>query len=81
MALPLVPMNKTKEAFEEIVRTSPQCMQSLINYFRGYWMTKVKIDLWHVSDLDVRTNNVVEGNCSHLISHNCKKLLRLEPSI
>ncbi|CAF1356593.1 unnamed protein product [Adineta ricciae] len=61
MALPLVPLNKIERAFEEVVQTAPDPRCTLIRYFRGYWMTKMKISMWHVSDLNIRTNNMVEG--------------------
>ena len=65
MALPLVPRNQIEIAFAVVLDKSPDSIKSLVRYFRRYWMCKVKISLWHVSDLDVRTNNSVEGELSH----------------
>ena len=61
MALALLPLNQVELGFDDIVGDSPGCMQPLLDYFRSYWMTKVKISLWNVAALDVRTNNHVEG--------------------
>jgi hypothetical protein len=61
MALPLIPLNQTERGFEEISNKAPASIQSLVHYFNRYWMTKVKWSLWNVSDINVRTNNIVEG--------------------
>lgn len=61
MSLPLVPLNRIEAAFEVVANGAPDSMRPLINYFNRYWMTKVNWKLWNVSDFDVRTNNVVEG--------------------
>ena len=62
MALPLIPINKLEYAFEEIAKEAPDSIKLLVNYFNEYWMTKIKWSLWNVSDVDTRTNNVVEGS-------------------
>ncbi|CAM4834901.1 unnamed protein product [Rotaria magnacalcarata] len=61
MALPLVPLNQIECAFEDIVNKAPNSIQPLVDYFSRYWMTRVKWSLWNVSDVDIRTNNFVEG--------------------
>jgi hypothetical protein len=61
MALPLIPLDEIECAFGKIVNEAPRSMKPLIQYFNGYWMTKVKWTLWNVSDVDIRSNNMVEG--------------------
>ncbi|CAF0856064.1 unnamed protein product [Rotaria sordida] len=61
MALPLIPLNQIERGFREISNNAPDSIRQLIDYFNRYWMTKVKWALWNVSDVDVRTNNIVEG--------------------
>jgi len=74
MALALLPLNQVQHAFNDIVTDSPRCIQQLVDYFKSYWMTKVKLSLWNVAELDVRTNNNVEGTC---LSFSSIKLLFL----
>jgi hypothetical protein len=74
MALALLPLNQVELAFNDIVTDSPHCIQQLLNYFKSYWMTKVKLSLWNVAEFDVRTNNNVEGTC---LSFSSIKLLFL----
>ena len=33
----------------------------LLEYFNNHWIKKVKFSLWNASDLNIRTNNHVEG--------------------
>lgn len=47
MALPLIPLAEIRQAFEEIARTAPNSVHALLRYFRGYWMTRVKMTIWH----------------------------------
>jgi hypothetical protein len=61
MALALLPVNQIELAFEEIVNDAPASTEDLLEYFRNHWMKKVKLSLWNVSNLNVRTNNHVEG--------------------
>ena len=81
MALPLIPRDKIETAFEETLKKASDPIKPLFRYFRAYWMTKVKIDLWHVSDLNVRTNNAVEGESSPVLCDNLHASFRLEPSL
>lgn len=81
MALPLIPLNKIEAAFEETQKKAPGSIKPLFRYFRAYWMTKVKIDLWHVSDLNVRTNSCVEGEFLYSVGENLSALLRMEPPL
>ncbi|CAF1300176.1 unnamed protein product [Rotaria sp. Silwood1] len=61
MALALVPIDKLELAFQKVARESPRSLKPLIDYFNRYWMTKVKWTLWNVSNVELRTNNIVEG--------------------
>ncbi|CAF1125086.1 unnamed protein product [Adineta ricciae] len=61
MALALVPIDALEIAFKEVVRESPSSLKPLLDYFDRYWMTKVKWTLWNVSDVEMKTNNFVEG--------------------
>ncbi len=61
MSLPLIPLNQIEDGFEKVANEAPDSMEPLIDYFSRYWITKVKWNLWNVSDVDVRTNNIVEG--------------------
>jgi hypothetical protein len=61
MSLPLIPLSDIEAAFDVIADGAPDSMRPLIEYFNRYWMTKVNWSLWNVSDFDLRTNNVVEG--------------------
>jgi hypothetical protein len=62
MALALLPLNQVKLAFDDVVEEAPDSIDELINYFRDHWMKKIKLRLWNVADLNVRTNNHVEGD-------------------
>jgi hypothetical protein len=68
MALALLPLNQVKLGFDDIVEKAPDSIDDLIDYFRDHWMKKMKLSLWNVVDLDVRTNNHVEGKQSFLLS-------------
>ncbi len=63
MALALMPKDKVKSSFEEIqedaIKLPDQPMDQLLEYFEDNWMSDV--DLWNVSESDVRTNNNCEG--------------------
>jgi hypothetical protein len=61
MALAHVPLEKLELAFKLVASEAPPSMKPLIEYFNSYWMTKVKWTLWNVSDVEVKTNNIVEG--------------------
>ena len=61
MSLPLLPLNQVKLGFNDIVHEAPQSIDDLIEYFRDCWMNTLKLSLWNVADLNVRTNNHVEG--------------------
>ncbi len=63
MALELLPLNQVELAFNDIATDSPYCIQQLLNYFKSYWVAKVKLSLWNVAELDIRTNNNVEDTC------------------
>ena len=67
MSLPLVPLDYVQDAFDIISAEAPDSMIPLVDYFDGYWITKVKWSLWNVSDVSLRTNNMVEG-CFLIIS-------------
>ena len=62
MSLPLVPLYYVQDAFDIISTEAPESMAPLLDYFDGYWITKVKWSLWNVSDVSLRTNNMVEGH-------------------
>jgi hypothetical protein len=63
MALALMPRDKVKSSFEEIQEDASklldQPMDQLMEYFEDNWMNDV--DLWNVSESNVRTNNNCEG--------------------
>jgi hypothetical protein len=61
MALALVPYETIESAFKIIAKEAPRSMKPLLEYFNGYWMTKVKWSMWNVSDVEIKTNNLVEG--------------------
>lgn len=61
MAMALLPIENVEEAFEHIKKQASNAIQSLMDYFNRYWMTRVKWNLWNVGDLELRTNNAVEG--------------------
>jgi hypothetical protein len=61
MALGLIPIESIEDAFEQIKSDAPRSVEPLIDYFNRYWMTKVKWTLWNVGDVELRTNNAVEG--------------------
>ena len=61
MALALLPLNQVELDFDDIVAEAPDSIEDLIDYFRVHWMKNVPLSLWNVADLDVRTNNHVEG--------------------
>ncbi|CAF1355393.1 unnamed protein product [Rotaria sordida] len=63
MALALMPRDKVKSSFEEIqedaCKLPGQPMDQLLEYSEDNWMNDV--DLWNVSESNVRTNNNCEG--------------------
>ena len=61
MSLAFVPINKVEDAFQIVSREAPPSLLPLIEYFDRYWMTRVKWSLWNVSNLELTTNNLVEG--------------------
>ncbi len=61
MSLPLIPIDKLEDGFQQFAREAPRSIKPLVQYFNGYWMKKVKYSLWNVSDVEIRTNNLVEG--------------------
>ena len=61
MAFALLPLNQVKLGFNDIFQEAPDSIDDFIDYFRDHWMKKIKLSLWNVADLDVRTNNHVEG--------------------
>ena len=68
MALVLLPLNQVELGFDDIVEEAPDSIDDLIGYFRDHWIKKMTLSLWNVADLDVRTNNHVEGEQSSLLS-------------
>ena len=40
---------------------APQNLIPLFEYFNALWMTRVPLIRWNVHDVDMRTNNFVEG--------------------
>ena len=68
MTLPLLPLNQVELALYDIIVDAPYCIQQLLIYFKTYWMTKVKLSLWNVAELDIRTNNNVEGKLHGYLS-------------
>ena len=60
MAFALLPLNQVKLGFNDIFQEAPDSIDDFIDYFRDHWMKKIKLSLWNVADLDVRTNNHVE---------------------
>jgi hypothetical protein len=68
MALALLSLNQVKHSFDDVAEKAPDSIDDLIDYFRDYWMKKMKLSLWNVADLDVRTNNHVEGKQCFLLS-------------
>jgi len=81
MALPLIPLNQIERGFEEISNNAPHSIRPLVDYFNRFWMTKVKWVLWNVSDVDVRTNNIVEGEFLFFLFYALILLIRLESSV
>ena len=61
MALALILIDKLEQAFQTVTRNAPCSIKPAIEYFNRYWMTKIKWTLWNVSDVELKTNNVVEG--------------------
>jgi hypothetical protein len=61
MFLALLTLNQVELGFDVIVEEASYSIDNLIDYFRDHWMKKINLSLWNVSDLDVRTNNHVEG--------------------
>ena len=61
MALALIPTDKLEEAFRTVARDAPCSIKPVVEYFNRYWMRKIKWTLWNVSDVELKTNNVVEG--------------------
>ncbi|CAF5112351.1 unnamed protein product [Rotaria sp. Silwood1] len=47
--------------FVFVAHEAPRSLKPLTDYFNRYWMTKVKWTLWNVSDVELKTNNIVEG--------------------
>ena len=60
MALPLLPVKDVEQAFQELNEQIPEELEPLFEYFEGWWMKQVPIQLWNVSDLKSKTNNNVE---------------------
>ena len=61
MSLTRLPLNQVRLGFNDIVHEAPQPIEDLIESVRDYWMNTVKLSLWNVADLNVRTNNHIEG--------------------
>jgi hypothetical protein len=61
MALALVPIEKVECGFQLISSEAPDSVKPLIKYYNRYWMAKVKWSLWNVGDVEIKTNNMVEG--------------------
>ena len=61
IALALVPIESIEKAFKEVKKQASASVKPLIEYFDRYWMSKVKWSLWNVGDVELRTNNMVEG--------------------
>lgn len=81
MSLPLIPVNQIEDGFEKIANEAPDSIELLIDYFSRYWIARVKWSLWNVSDIDVRTNNIVEVKLFTLLFLKFILFIRLESSI
>ena len=60
MALPLLPVQDVEKAYQELYENIPVELESFFEYFDGWWMKQVPLQLWNVSNLQSRTNNNVE---------------------
>jgi hypothetical protein len=60
MALPLLPVQDAERAYQKLNDKIPLELETLREYFDGWWLKQVPIRLWNVSDLKSRTNNNVE---------------------
>ncbi|CAF1405547.1 unnamed protein product, partial [Rotaria sordida] len=61
MAVPLLPLEKMNLAFEYLVDNHPACLDPLFNYYESFWMESLPLKLWNVSNIKIKTNNIVEG--------------------
>ncbi|CAF1674122.1 unnamed protein product [Adineta ricciae] len=61
MALPLLPLEKVDSAFEFLLDDHPPCLDPLFDYFESFWMESVPVELWNVSNIKIKTNNIAEG--------------------
>jgi hypothetical protein len=60
MALPLLPVPDVEQAYQEPNERIPVELEPLFEYFDGWWMKQLPIQLWNVSNLKSRTKNNVE---------------------
>lgn len=60
MALPLLPLQDVERAYQELNDQASVELEPLFEYFENWWMKQVPLELWNVSDLQLRTNNNVE---------------------
>lgn len=81
MCLALVPIENVEDAFNEVKNRAPISTKKLIEYFDRYWIAKVKWSLWNVGDVELRTNNIVEGYIVFLYLQMVHRMFRMESPI
>ena len=61
MALGFVEPSRVRETFYRLREVAPRSLLPLFGYFEQQWLGSMPIDMWNVSDCDLRTNNACEG--------------------
>jgi hypothetical protein len=61
MALPFLPAAVIRSTFNLLQSTSDVRLAQLFQYFDQQWLVSLPVTLWCVADIDVRTNNALEG--------------------
>ena len=61
MALPFLPVAVIRNTFNLLEATSDGRLAPLFRYFSQQWLVAVPIMMWCVADMDIRTNNALDG--------------------
>jgi hypothetical protein len=61
MALPFLPVAVIRNTFNLLHATSDARLAPLFGYFSQQWLVAIPTTMWCVADMDVRTNNALEG--------------------
>lgn len=61
MALPFLPAVVIRNTYHLLQAAADARLAPLFNYFNHQWLVNTPVAMWCVADMDVRTNNALEG--------------------